>query len=148
MSNIDAKDCAKVVFTRERFLSNNDNKSNFIKLLAKKLTEESHSVKICKGDANTAIVSTTLKTARMSKKMVVAVADDTDIAVMLLYNWKEHHGDIVFFQPRWNRGWDIKFFAEQCDPFREHLLLIHAWSGCDTTSAPFGKGKINFLNSG
>ena len=95
--NIDVKGCSKVVFTQERFLSNNDNKSKFIKLLAKKLTEESHTVEICKGGADTAIVPTTLKTARMSKKMVVTVADDTDIAVMLLYHWKKHHGDIVSF---------------------------------------------------
>ena len=29
----------------------------------------------------------------------------------------------------------------------EQLLYIHAMSGCDTTSAPFGKGKSSFLRS-
>lgn len=29
---------------------------------------------------------------------------------------------------------------------REFLLFIHAWSGCDTVSVPFGKGKASFLN--
>ena len=26
-----------------------------------------------------------------------------------------------------------------------HLLFIHAWTGCDTTSATFGHGKANLL---
>ena len=26
-----------------------------------------------------------------------------------------------------------------------HLLLLHAWSGCDTTSATFGQGKTNLM---
>ncbi len=26
-----------------------------------------------------------------------------------------------------------------------HLLFIHVWSGCDTTSATFGHGKTNLL---
>ena len=33
-----------------------------------------------------------------------------------------------------------------------HLLFIHAWSGCDTTSATFGQGKTflpkNFMAKG
>ena len=31
------------------------------------------------------------------------------------------------------------------EALREHILIIHAFSGCDTTSAPFGKGKTSFL---
>jgi hypothetical protein len=30
---------------------------------------------------------------------------------------------------------------------REHLLFIHAWTGCDTTSAITGKGKQSLLNA-
>ncbi|CAL4124090.1 unnamed protein product, partial [Meganyctiphanes norvegica] len=29
---------------------------------------------------------------------------------------------------------------------KDYLLFIHAWSGCDTVSAAFGKGKVSFLN--
>ena len=27
---------------------------------------------------------------------------------------------------------------------REHTLFAHAWTGCDTVSAPYGKGKQGF----
>ena len=29
---------------------------------------------------------------------------------------------------------------------KEHLLFVHAWSGCDTTSSTFGKRKRTFSN--
>ena len=33
-----------------------------------------------------------------------------------------------------------------CSDVKEHLLFVHAWSGCDSTSAILGKGKPSFLN--
>ena len=44
---------------------------------------------------------------------------------------REDHGSVVL----------------QYEVFREHILFIHAFSGCDTTSAPFGRGKISFLTA-
>ena len=58
------------------------------------------------------------------------MADDTDIAVMLLYHWKEELGDIIFFQERQQKGSSIKQAAER---------------HCDTVSASCGKGKPSFL---
>ena len=40
----------------------------------------------CKGDADTKIVSTFIQLAKEKDVLVVVVADDTDIAVMLLYH--------------------------------------------------------------
>ena len=31
--------------------------------------------------------------------------------------------------------------------FQPHLLFLHAWSGCDTTSATFNKGKSCVLKT-
>jgi len=31
------------------------------------------------------------------------------------------------------------------DDLKDDLLFIHAWSGCDTTSSIFGKGKGNLV---
>lgn len=30
---------------------------------------------------------------------------------------------------------------------KEHLLFLHSWSGCDTTSSMFGKGKNKLVES-
>jgi hypothetical protein len=74
------------------------------------------------------------------------VADDTDIIIMLLYHWTDAVGDLIFFQQKLQRGWNIKDVNPKIEEIKEYLLFIHAMSGCDTTSAPFGKGKISMLN--
>ena len=73
------------------------------------------------------------------------MADDTDIAVMILYHWKEELGDIIFDQERQQKGSSIKQAAERLGDLREDVLFGHAWSGCNTLLAPYGKGKPSFL---
>ena len=145
--NVDVIGCNKVPFPQDRFLANDENKAGFIRLLGEKLEQCGQIVKICKGDADTVIVSTTIEKAELNSTFVVTVADDTDVAMMLIYHWQERHGDIVFFQERENRGWKIKDVCRECDSFREHILFVHAFSGCYTTSAPFSRGKRSFLTS-
>ena len=43
------------------------------------------------------IVATTLRQAEKDERAVVSVADDTDVVMLLLYNWQERHGDVFFF---------------------------------------------------
>ena len=57
---------------------------------------------------------------------VVVVADYNDIAVMLLYPWKEELGDIIFYQERKQKGWSIKQAAERLGDLRESVLFVHA----------------------
>ena len=142
--NVDVVGCNKVPFPQDRFLTNEENKAAFIRLLESKLEQDGQTVKICQG-ADTTIVSTTLEQAEMSEKSVITVADDTDVAMMLLYHWQERHGEIIFFQEKGNKGWKMNDISHECDSFREHILFIHAFSGCDTSSAPFGRGKNSFL---
>ena len=136
---------ATVPFTQDRFLTNDENKTGFIRLLKEKLKKDGQTVKICKGDADKVIVSTTLEQAEMNYQSVVTVADDTDVAMMLLYHWQERHGEVIFFQEKENKRWKMNDLCRECDSFREHILLVHAFTGCDTTSAPFGKGRSSFL---
>ena len=44
------------------------------------------------------------------------------------------------------RGWNIASLFPRLDKVKDHILFIHAVTGCDTTSAPYGKGKKSFLN--
>ena len=72
---------------------------------------------------------------------VVVVADDTDVTVMLLYHWNESMQDIYFHQGRGNKTWSIKK-ASGIIAKREHLLFVHAWSGCDTSSSTLVKESL------
>ena len=97
-----------------------------------------------KGDADTLIVSAALDLATCNK-ITIVIADDTDILVLLL-----HHNttvsDILLVSERSSGRYNIGEIISQTHPIiLKHILFIHAWGGCDTTSAIFGKGKISIL---
>ena len=99
----------------------------------------------CDGDADTSIVSAAIRLASpKTDNPVIIVADDTDIAIMLLYHWNVLMSDIIFNSKKSQTAWGIKNACFNLEN-KEHLLFVHAWSGCDTVSAIFGKGKVSFL---
>ena len=96
-----------------------------------------------KRDANTKIVSTTLDIAKYCPAIVVA---DTDVAVMLLYHWNEELFEVFFLQERGKKCWSIKESKLEVADIKGHLLFVHAWTDCSSTSAIPGKGKPSFVN--
>ena len=131
-------------YNRERFLSNWKNKEQLIALIAEFLTRDGQNVHICQGDADTKIVSTALELSK--KEPTTVVADDTDVAVMMAYHWQEDLKPLLFQSERAKKCWDIGSCQDELDGNKEHLLFIHAWTGCDSTSAICGKGKVTFAN--
>ena len=85
-------------YSKEHFLSNTHNKSQLISLLSDFPTKYGQVVHIYKGDADTKIAATALQLAE--EPNIIVVADDTDVAVMLLYHWKDQLSDIFFLQER------------------------------------------------
>ena len=82
------------------------------------------------------------RTLELAKEnQVVVVADDRDITVMLLHHWKEDLKDISFM----SENKSIEDAQWRFDWIVEYLLFIHAWSGCDSTSATFSKRKPTFM---
>lgn len=145
--NITVSDSHTIPSSQDAFLANNYNKEQLVEALSIHLRSSGQDVFQCPEDADTKIVATSLELAAGStNKPIVVVADDTDIAVMLLYHWRDTFDKIIFYQEKNRLGWDIKTAAAKCHPYRSHLLFVHAWSGCDTVSATFGKGKTSFLN--
>ena len=74
---------------------------------------------------------------------VVVVADDTDILLLLLHHTSVTHK--VYLETNQNTV-DIAV-AQQAlgDGVCKRLLFLHAFTGCDTTSAMFGVGKTKAL---
>ena len=135
--------------TKQLFLSNNKNKQQLINLLAKYFTEEGHKIYQCDGDADTTIVDVALKCA-LTKEAVTVVAEDTDILILLLYFWNKEMSNVSMrSEPR--KGQELKEFniGQMAKKLNEnivkHVLFIHAWGGCDTTSAIFNQGKNKIM---
>lgn len=128
----------KLTIKKEVFLRNNKNKEKFIQNLGKELTSAEYQVLYSKGDADVLIAKTALTMSRNEDTCVVG--NDTDLLILLL-SYPQHNGKDLFFKTE-KRIWDINTTkAKLGDMCEHHLLFIHAFLGCDTTSSFFGIGK-------
>ena len=78
------------------------------------------------------------------------MADDTDVLIMLVYHWRNCTEDIFMRkESRLSTPGELTSMKDATSSIpvvtQRHILLIHAWSGCDTTSATFGHGKTNLM---
>ena len=128
---------------QEAFLKNEHNKTQLIKILTEKFKEEGHHIRNSESDADTLIVSTAIDYAR--NENVTVVADDTDILVLLMFHWRIDLKEVYFksegSRKRKSNVWNIRVLSEHHgSDVSDNILFIHAWSGCDTTSATYKKG--------
>ena len=78
--------------------------------------------------------------------MTEDVSDDTDVAIMLLYQWDHHLKDIVFTSERSKKSWSIGESAQALLPeLKSVLLCLHSFSGSDSTSAIYGLRKTGIF---
>ena len=114
------------------------------------LTEAGLTVLQAKADAECLILKTVVE--RVSTENVVLIGEDTDLLVLLLFHYKS---DLycVFFTPGKKQTakslpkvWNIRHVREKLQlNVCKNILFAHTFSGCDTTSSPFGIGKITPL---
>ena len=139
------KACADIQ-VRE-FMEAHSNQQMF-SLLHQYLESDGQIVHTSRGYADTLIVTKALSYAAQGKEVNVVV-DDTDILVLLMYHWTESMADVYFSseaKKKKSQVWkvrDLVFKAEKL--ITSNLLFVHAWSGCDTTSATYGHGKASLL---
>ena len=127
---------------QEVFLKNDQNKAHFISLLSEELRKEGHDVRNSIWDADTQIVSAALDFASDHGKEVVVVAADTDILVLLMFHWKDEMQIYMLADTSGKEMWKVEELVKASgDKIANHILFIHAWTGCDTTSATYGKGS-------
>ena len=104
----------------------------------------------CKGDADTHIVKEALVFAYEGRSVTI-VADDTDVLILLMYHWDPSMANIFMrSEPKKKSPLKIvnieKNVSKVSSVITKNLLFIHAWGGCDTTSAISGYGKTKVLN--
>lgn len=124
-----------------KFLNNVNNKSRLIRLLTEKLESFSIAVKHAKDDADDLIVETALITSQTNTDSTVIVGDDFDLLVIMTAR-SPSNSEIFFLKP--GKG---KVEQKTCSTrslegiCKKYILFLHAFSGCDGTSAMFQKGK-------
>lgn len=117
----------------------------FISMLGAEFIKSGCSVFHADGDADFLIVQKALESAETNHTVVVG--DDTDLLVLLIYHTKVESKDLYLMpEPKKNakqsKIWDIKDLKVQLHPaVCQHILFIHCFLGCDTTSRLHGIGK-------
>ena len=150
-ADIQVTECIEAHAHQETFYSNKDNKAQFILLLSRYLKSNGQTVHNSTGDADTLIVNCALQIA-MDGQEVNVVADDTDVLILLMHHWRDSMADVyILSQPKSTskkglQVWRIRdLVAKAGTLIVSHLLFLHAWSGCDSTSATFGQGKTSLI---
>ncbi|KAE8747077.1 hypothetical protein FOCC_FOCC006215, partial [Frankliniella occidentalis] len=132
-----------VTTAQANFLGNGANKTSLICLLKPVLESAGLSVVQAQSDADTLIVEKALE--RASSHPVAVAANDTDILALLVQRMLPK-SPIYMHCPgtsgRPDKVYDIKKVQAALGPLQEVILAMHALTGCDTTSAMFGRGKV------
>ena len=138
-----------ILAKKEDFLNNLNNKHRFLSFLCHVLQQKSCTAIQTEGDADTMVVAQALECSKSGTTVVIA--DDTDILVLLCCLAKGGDNDI-FLQPSHRtrkaspkRFWSIQHTQRSIGNLTSILPVIHAVSGCDTTSRIFGLGKRGVL---
>lgn len=141
---VDEKTMAQV--PQQKFLSNDKNKTRFIKLLTTKMGNHNIQVLQAEEDADRLIITTAV-TAASTYDRVVVVGEDIDLLIILtaISNQRE------LFYNKCGRGKasDVMYssIASSKSSLKPELFLfIHAFSGCDSTSCFFGLGKKQMMS--
>ena len=79
-----------------------------------------------------------------TEKPTAAIADDTDVFQLLMHHANAEDFDLYMVMSK--QTVSINILKKKLDPFLSRgLLFLHAISGCDTTSRPYGIGKATVL---
>ena len=130
---------------KDDFLANVVNKQQFIYLLSEKLQQAGCTTVHATGDADLLIVQTAAECAKNGTTTVIG--EDTDLIVLLCMHADTNQSDVIFRSEtkqkrKKMRVWDIKKTKDLLGQESCGLLpVIHAVTGCDTTSQVFGIGK-------
>ncbi|GBL90054.1 hypothetical protein AVEN_181650-1, partial [Araneus ventricosus] len=132
-------------YTKEKLLANECNKKRFIELLKKALQKANICVQQAVEDADLTIVNTAISVAPQYDYVRV-VGEDIDLLVLLTVLTSTHGN--VFFQKCGRGKTPDSYYSTTTynHKFSNELLVIHAISGCDITSALFGQGKNKFIS--
>uniref|UniRef100_A0A8D8YJ99 Uncharacterized protein n=1 Tax=Cacopsylla melanoneura TaxID=428564 RepID=A0A8D8YJ99_9HEMI len=133
-----------VTVTQDSFLSNDINKANLINMLTIEMSANNIEVRQATEDADVMIVQTAIAKAP-DYDSVIITGDDVDILVLLTALASSPNSNIYFQKSGKGNGPSLLYSAASCKIDPKDILFLHAMSGCDTTSTPFGQGKKKIL---
>ena len=148
--DLQVEERSTLTVTRDSFLGNSRNKEQFIENFVRKLNAVNISYCVAEEDADAKIVRTAIQEANHTNNKVVIVAEDIDVLVLMASLCPR--GIEMFFYKMGSPTRKIppKIYSstnclkQEFENCKDHLLFLHAFTGCDTTSVFYAKGKVKF----
>lgn len=131
-----------VAVTQEKFLANENNKNRLICMLLQTLKQGGIEVQQATEDADGVIVDAAISLTAKYESVAV-VSEDIDVLV-LLTGIGNTYENLYFHKPGKGKKGGLWYSTTSFKFDPKHVLFIHAFTGCDTTSAFFGHGKTKF----
>lgn len=137
----------KPFLTQEKFLVNDKNKKQLIKMICENLKSAGFSTVEAAEDADYLIVEEAVKNLKKFEKIVV-VGNDIDLLVILTALPDQYNHKIFFLKPTQGKVEEKLYSLRSFVPteLTKYVSFLHAISGCDTTSSLFTKGKKTVVN--
>lgn len=128
--------------TQEKFLSNDKNKASLITLLMSKLQREGYNALQSTEDADTLIVATALNLSSDYENVVI-VGEDVDLLVILTGHEGRRRKNVYFMKSGKGKSKKLVYSSDSLKDktLTPYIVACHAFTGCDTTSSLFNKGK-------
>jgi len=148
---VNAAASSQILFEREQFLANSENKADFVTMLVQCFANCGVQTFQSTGDADVDIVSVALQHA-LAGTSVVVYCDDTDVLSMLLHHRSHIMSDVCFWsEMKKTKAGDKRINVSDLQTHMgkelcESILVLHALGGCYTTSSIFGIGKGKILS--
>ncbi|KAJ8678207.1 hypothetical protein QAD02_013994 [Eretmocerus hayati] len=135
-----------IPIAKDLFLKNEKNKNRLIRMIMSELEGAGYVCKQACEDADVLIVTTAVEIWRTMSTPTMIVGEDTDLPVILT-QLTDVNDEVYFFKPGKGKT-PHKYYS--CSSFesislRPVVAFLHAFSGCDTVSAMFGKGKVGIV---
>ena len=133
--------------SKSNFLLSKGNKQNFLLMLGDELTKTGIAVNHNSGDADLLIAQTALKASK--DYLMDLIGEDTDLLVLALHHFTNEKALYFTYEPKQsqqlaevrNIGHAKQILGKIC----HGILVIHAFSECDTTSRIHSVRKPAFL---
>ena len=139
-----------VKVSKKQFIANKANTQQFITLLSQYLSSSGIQCLHAEADADRLMALSDIYSAKDT--VTVVNSEDTDVLKLLLHLTPKLSKDIIFVPhlhkicKEKQRLWPIQEVQRSLGyEFCSFLLFIHSFSGCDTTSRPYGMGKASIL---
>ena len=129
--------------TKEIFLTDPENKKQFIAALKNFLQNKGIPCIQAKDDTDILIVKTALGKS-VDHSVVNVVAEDTDVLVLLVHHCDTNYKAEFYFSCKTD-SYNVKYIRESLESgILDTLLFSYTWNGCDTVSAIAYHSKVSY----